>query len=94
MISDVELSRETVYKDLGIYFDTRLNFQQHFDFIQSKALRIVNFIKRNSRELKSVDTFKNLLLLCLSVYYVCDTHSLIIICQLSSSCFAQFGARK
>ena len=26
MINDVVLSRETVYKDLGIYFDTRLNF--------------------------------------------------------------------
>ena len=33
MINDVVLSRKTVYMDLGIYFDTRLNFQQHVDFI-------------------------------------------------------------
>ena len=60
MINDVVLSRENVYKDLGIYFDTRLNFQQHVDFIQSKTLRVVNFIKRDSREVKSVDTFRKI----------------------------------
>ena len=60
LINNFALTREIVYKDLGIYFDTKLSFQQHIDYIQFKGLRIVNFIKRNSCEFRSGDTFRKM----------------------------------
>jgi ribonuclease P/MRP protein subunit RPP40 len=49
-IDNLILKRENTIKDLGIYFDERLNFNYHIDIAVNKALSMLGFIIRNSRD--------------------------------------------
>lgn len=57
-INDIVLNRNRVIKDLGIYFDSALTFQNHVDFIVAKVSKIIQFLKRHTRDFRSVDVFR------------------------------------
>lgn len=59
-LNDTELRQVEVIKDLGVYIDSKLKFQFHIDYIASKAMRQVNFIKRFSRKFNRTETFRTL----------------------------------
>jgi len=49
-----------VIKDLGIYFDGKLTFDYHINYIYKKTIRVLNFLKRNFKKFKDIKTFRNL----------------------------------
>jgi len=46
--------------DLGIRLDSKLSFNTHYDFIVSKAMKMLGFIKRFGQEFKDPYVFKTL----------------------------------
>lgn len=58
--NDVDLKQVDVIKDLGVYFDSKIKFQYHIDYVVSMATRQVNFIKRFSRKFERIETFRTL----------------------------------
>ena len=44
--------------DLGVIFDTKLNFNDHTNHITSRARSLIGFIFRNSRQFKNVSTLQ------------------------------------
>ena len=59
-VDDTSLSCLKVIKDLGIYFDTSLNFHCHVDFIFAKVTKIIDFVKRNSKVSGNEITFRRI----------------------------------
>ena len=59
-LNNSELERVYIIKDLGVYFDSKLTFQQHIEYVSSKATKQVNFIKRFSGDFKEPNTFRTL----------------------------------
>jgi hypothetical protein len=57
-IDNLILKRENTIKDLGIYFDERLNFNYHIDIAVNKALSMLGFIIRNSRDFTNIEIFQ------------------------------------
>lgn len=49
-ISNSNLELVSNFKDLGIIFDSELNFSYHTEFIKNKAMRILGFIKRSCKD--------------------------------------------
>jgi len=45
-VSDSQIELVSNYKDLGIIFDTKLNFTLHSEMIRNKAILNLGFIKR------------------------------------------------
>lgn len=54
-IGDSILSRVNEVKDLGVIFDTKLNFEQHITYSVNKALRKLYYILRVSREFNDIN---------------------------------------
>ncbi|GBM00726.1 hypothetical protein AVEN_150896-1 [Araneus ventricosus] len=52
-INDLVSSRSDSVTDLGIVFDTKLDFSQHIDSMVSKAYRKLGILKRKTRECSS-----------------------------------------
>ncbi|GBN07548.1 hypothetical protein AVEN_258681-1 [Araneus ventricosus] len=52
-INDLVLSRSDSVTDLGIIFDTKLDFSQHINSMVSKAYRRLGILKRKTREFSS-----------------------------------------
>ncbi|GBN16192.1 hypothetical protein AVEN_111678-1 [Araneus ventricosus] len=52
-INDLALSRSDSVTDLGVIFDTKLDFSQHIDSMVSKAYRRLGILKRKNREFSS-----------------------------------------
>ncbi|GBM74609.1 hypothetical protein AVEN_241038-1 [Araneus ventricosus] len=52
-INDLVLSRSDSVTDLGIIFETKLDFSQHIDSMVSKAYRRLGILKRKAREFSS-----------------------------------------
>lgn len=59
-ISNSLLVRKVEMKDLGVIFDTRLNFKSHYDYIISRANSMLGFIKRNTQNFNDPLTIKSL----------------------------------
>lgn len=51
-IKGQHLKRSEVAKDLGVYFDSKLNFRAHFNYIINRGFRMQGFIIRASKGLK------------------------------------------
>ena len=59
-INSVRLETLLSVKDLGIIFDRQLSFKEHIDFIFSKSMRLLGFLKANSSEFHDPTTLKSL----------------------------------
>jgi hypothetical protein len=85
-IDNLILKRENTIKDLGIYFDERLNFNYHIDIAVNKALSMLGFIIRNSRDFINIEIFqllfKTYVIPCLE--YACLVWNLFYQCHVTS----------
>ena len=59
-ISDNVLQRVFNHKDLGVIFDSKLDFRMHVDYIVSRGNSMLGFLFRNSKEFKCHYTIKSL----------------------------------
>jgi hypothetical protein len=59
-INEELIQRDVEFRDLGVIFDKKLNFNKHIDTVCSKARQMYGFIMRNSKEFKSPSTSVNL----------------------------------
>lgn len=59
-IGDESLARVDDKKDLGVIFDSKLEFDLHINAIVSKANSILGFVKRNSSDFRDPYTVKSL----------------------------------
>lgn len=50
MIEGTSLQRKSVARDLGVYFDGRLTFRDHYDFLVSKTCKTLGFVARATKE--------------------------------------------
>jgi Reverse transcriptase (RNA-dependent DNA polymerase) len=55
---NMTIPKGEVVNDLGVKLDSKLYFNAHYDFIVSKAMRMLGFVKRFGREFKDVHVFK------------------------------------
>ena len=56
------INRVDIVRDLGVLFDSKLTFSQHISACCSKALRMLGFVKRNTRDFKNIFTIRVLYL--------------------------------
>lgn len=56
-LSNIYLKSVNYIEDLGIIFDSKLTFNFHSDHIRNLAIKKINFIKRFTKNLKSLNTF-------------------------------------
>jgi hypothetical protein len=54
------LARHTVVRDLGVTFEHNLKFTSHIELTRTKAMQMLGFVLRNSRDLSNVATLKTL----------------------------------
>lgn len=54
------LQRKSVTKDLGVYFDKKLTFREHYDHIVLKAYKTLGFITRATKDFQRPSTFISL----------------------------------
>lgn len=59
-LNNVSLKRVTSVKDLGIIFDDRLTFREHYDYIVGKSSRLLGFISRSTLNFKNPTSFIHL----------------------------------
>lgn len=59
-IGDQFLSRKNEVKDLGIWFDSKLTFDRHIDFVTKTVAKTVGFIIRNCKDFKNIQTLVNI----------------------------------
>lgn len=52
-VGDTTITRVRTVKDLGVFLDTQLLFNEHIDRITSRARSVLGLVKRFSKELKS-----------------------------------------
>lgn len=57
-INNTVLSRVTEIKDLGVIFDSKLTFEPHINYICAKALKMLGFIIRTTKDFRSAYTVK------------------------------------
>lgn len=57
-INNVTLNRVQLIKDLGIYLDAKLSFDNHIKFITNKAYKMLGFISRSLNNFVQIDTYK------------------------------------
>lgn len=57
-INGIELQKVSKILDLGIVFDSRLNFKLHIEYIMPKVYSILAFVKRNCKEFTNPYTRK------------------------------------
>lgn len=50
----------SVVKDLGIYLDSKLSFNCHYENVISKANKVLGCIKRYGKKIKNISTLKTL----------------------------------
>lgn len=48
----------SVIRDLGVLIDTKLSFAQHIEYCRNKALKVLGFIKRNTKDFTDIFTIK------------------------------------
>lgn len=59
-INDLKLLRLDEVKDLGVIFDTKLNFSLHYDYAIAKSNSLLGFLKRNSKDFRDVYSLKSI----------------------------------
>lgn len=59
-LNDSVIERCNSFKDLGILFDSKLTFATHINNICNKAMKMLGFIIRNSKNFSNIQTFKSL----------------------------------
>lgn len=59
-LNDCKLSSKTVAKDLGIFLDSKLLFDQHINYIVGKAMKTLGFIIRHSKKFSNAHAIKTL----------------------------------
>lgn len=59
-INNIKLDRVYLYKDLGIYFDPSLSFNDHYIYIQNKASSMLGFINRSCKDFVNPLALKSL----------------------------------
>jgi len=59
-IDNIKLDRVYLYKDLGIYFDPSLSFNEHYIYIQNKASSMLGFINRSCKDFVNPLALKSL----------------------------------
>lgn len=59
-INNQVLSRQARIRDLGVTFENNMKFTTHIQAIRSKAMQMLGFVFRNSREFSNVTTLKTL----------------------------------
>lgn len=57
-IDGISLQRQTIVKDLGIYFDSELTFAKHILARTSEAIRMLGFIIRNCKQFNNLQALK------------------------------------
>jgi len=72
-INDIQLPIQSVFKDLGIYFDVEMTFKPHFNYIINKSNQALGFVKRWSKEFRDPYITKSL--------YVCFVRSILEYCS-------------
>jgi hypothetical protein len=60
LLNDTLLQRTTFIKDLGIHFTPSLNFDHHINVTVGKALKVLGFIKRNTKSFTSASCLRTL----------------------------------
>ena len=76
-VNDVNLEKVNVIKDLGVYFDREMSFNDHIDYITNKALKMLGFLKRTLRDFNDIGCFK-------ALYFSYIRSSLEYACQIWS----------
>lgn len=61
-MDDDILDKAVVMKDLGVYFDKDLNFNNHVNYITNRALKMLGFIKRTLLDFNDINCMKTLYL--------------------------------
>lgn len=59
-MNDTLIENVKVIRDLGIYFDSKLTFVHHIDLICNRALKLLGFIKRHTKEFSNIIAIKTL----------------------------------
>ena len=59
VIDGISVSRVSHIQDLGVWFDEQLTFSRHIDFITSKALSMLGFVKRTCRSFTNLQALKS-----------------------------------
>ena len=59
-INSFNLNKVLSFKDLGVIFNSKLNFKEHIDYILAKSMRSLGFLKRNCKEFKNILTLNTL----------------------------------
>jgi len=52
-LNGTSFNRVFLYKDLGIHYTPSLNFEHHINVTVGKALKVLGFIKRNTKQFSS-----------------------------------------
>ncbi|GBM35591.1 hypothetical protein AVEN_121041-1 [Araneus ventricosus] len=65
-INNLVLSRSNIITDLGVIFDSKLDFSQHIDTMVSKTYRRIGFLKRRTREFYSEITLRS----CIALIFI------------------------
>lgn len=58
ILNGISLTRPNFFKDLGVTFDRKLNFVEHYNLILTASYKCMGFIIRNSNNFTSPDTLK------------------------------------
>lgn len=51
------LERKAVVKDLGVLFDEKLTFRDHYDYIVNRSNQVLGFLSRTTKNFKNPDSF-------------------------------------
>ncbi|KAG7303291.1 hypothetical protein JYU34_011770 [Plutella xylostella] len=76
-LQNIDIKRVNVVKDLGVLFDAGLSFRAHYDYMCSKANRMLSFILRLSKPFKRTESLiilynsivRTILEYCCSVWF-------------------------
>lgn len=56
----VQLQRVSLIKDIGIYYSCTFSFSHHIDVRTGRTLKVLGFIKRNTKIFKSANCLRSL----------------------------------
>lgn len=59
-LNNTNIDQVMTFKDLGVIFDSKLNFSCHTDYIANAALKTLGFIMRNTRSFRNIEAIKSL----------------------------------
>lgn len=57
-VNNVTLNRVQAIHDLGVWFDSKLSFDNHLKFISNKAYKMLGFISRSLNNFVQINTYK------------------------------------